>query len=74
MDIDPVKYGVMWERVQNNDRRFDDISKKIDKMEGDIEQLLALANQAKGGVQVGKIISGIIGGAIAFVADWLVRK
>jgi hypothetical protein len=74
MDIDPVKYGVMWERVQNNDRRFDDISKKIDKMEGDIEQLLALANQAKGGVQVGKIISGIIGGAIAFVADWLFRK
>jgi len=74
MDIDPVKYGVMWERVQNNDRRFDDISKKIDKMEGDIEQLLALANQAKGGVQVGKIISGIVGGAIAFVADWLVRK
>jgi hypothetical protein len=64
----------MWERVQNNDRRFDDISKKIDKMEGDIEQLLALANQAKGGVQVGKIISGIIGGAIAFVADWLFRK
>ncbi|CAB4164288.1 hypothetical protein UFOVP830_20 [uncultured Caudovirales phage] len=74
MDIDPVKYGVMWERVQNNDRRFDDISKKIDKMEGDIEQLLALANQAKGGVQVGKIISGIVGGAIAFVADWLFRK
>jgi hypothetical protein len=74
MDIDPVKYGVMWERVQNNDRRFDDISKKIDKMEGDIEQLLALANQAKGGVQVGKIISGIIGGAIAFIADWLFRK
>ena len=74
MDIDPVKYGVMWERVQNNDRRFDDISKKIDKMEADIEQLLALANQAKGGVQVGKIISGIVGGAIAFVADWLFRK
>jgi hypothetical protein len=64
----------MWERVQNNDRRFDDISKKIDKMEGDIEQLLALANQAKGGVQVGKIISGIVGGAIAFIADWLFRK
>ena len=74
MDIDPVKYGVMWERVQNNDRRFDDLSKKIDKMEGDIEQLLALANQAKGGMHVGKFISGAIGGAVAFFVDWLFRK
>ena len=74
MDIDPVKYGVMWERVQNNDRRFDDISKKIDKMEADIEQLLALANQAKGGMHIGKLVSGAIGGAFAFFVDWLFRK
>jgi hypothetical protein len=74
MDIDPVKYGVMWERVQNYERRFDDFHKKIDKMEADIEQLLALANQANGGVQVGRFISGAIGGAIAMFVDWLFRK
>ena len=74
MEIDPVKYGVLWQRVQDSDRRLTEVSHKIDKMEGDIEQLLALANQAKGGVHVGKIISGIVGGAIAFIADWLVRK
>ena len=74
MDIDPVKYGVMWERVQNNDRRFDDLTKKIDKMEADIEQLLALANQAKGGVQVSRMISGAVGGVLVFIVDWLFRK
>jgi hypothetical protein len=74
MDIDPVKYGVMWERVQNNERRFADMSKKIDKMESDIEQLLALANQAKGSVHFGKFISGVFGGVIAFFIDWFVRK
>lgn len=74
MDIDPVKYGVMWERVHNNERRFEDLTKKIDKMEADIEQLLALANQAKGGVQVGRFISGAIGGGIAFFVDWIFRK
>ena len=37
-EIDPVKYGVLWERVQQMD-------KKIDKMERQIEELLALANR-----------------------------
>ena len=32
-EIDPVKYGVLWERVQNMD-------KKIDKMEVQIGELL----------------------------------
>ena len=74
MEIDPVKYGVLWQRVQDSDRRLTEVSHKIDKMESDIEQLLALANQAKGGVHIGRIMSGIFGGAIAFVADWLLRK
>jgi len=36
-EIDPVKYGVLWERVQTMD-------KKIDRMERQIEQLLERAN------------------------------
>mgnify|MGYP006277043301 CR=1 FL=1 len=74
MEIDPVKYGVLWQRVQDSDRRLTEVSHKIDKMEADIEQLLALANQAKGSIHAGKMISGAIGGAIAFFADWLLRK
>lgn len=74
MEIDPVKYGVLWQRVQDSDRRLTEVSHKIDKMEGDIEQLLALANQAKGGVHLGKMISGAVGGAIVFITDWLLRK
>jgi hypothetical protein len=31
-EIDPVRYGVLWERVQNMD-------KKIDKMEGQIAEI-----------------------------------
>ena len=74
MEIDPVKYGVLWQRVQDSDRRLTEVSRKIDKMESDIEQLLALANQAKGGVQVGRFVSGAIGGAIAMFVDWWFRK
>jgi hypothetical protein len=60
-EIDPIKYGVLWERVQNMD-------KKIDKMEGQIEELLALANKGKGGFWIGMTIASSVGAAVAWVA------
>ena len=48
-----VKYGVLWERVQTLD-------KKIDKLENNIEKLLAMANKSKGGLWLGiTLISGL---------------
>jgi hypothetical protein len=61
VEIDLVKYGVLWERVQQMD-------KKIDKMEGQIEELLALANKGKGGFWAGMTIASSIGAAVAWVA------
>ena len=51
--IDLVKYGVLWQRVQ-------DMDKKMDKMERQLEELVALANKSKGGLWFGmSIVSGI---------------
>lgn len=63
-EIDPVKYGVLWERVQNMD-------KKIDKMEGQIAELLELANKSKGGFWMGMTIASMAGGLITWVAGHL---
>ena len=60
-EIGPVKYGVLWERVQQMD-------KKIDKMERQIEELLALANKGKGGFWMGMTIASMVGGAITWTA------
>jgi hypothetical protein len=60
-EIDPVKYGVLWERVQQMD-------KKIDKMEGQIAELLELANKGKGGFWMGMTIASSVGA----VAAWFV--
>ena len=50
--IDLVKYGVLWQKVQEMD-------KKVDKLERNIEELLALANKGKGGLWFGmSIVSG----------------
>ena len=44
-EIDLVKYGVLWQKVQDMDR-------KVDKMERQLEELLALANRSKGGLWI----------------------
>lgn len=61
-EIDPVKYGVLWERVQSMDR-------KVDKMERQIEQLLELANKSKGGFWMGMTIASMIGGLFGWVSS-----
>lgn len=59
-EIDPVKYGVLWERVQNMD-------KKMDKMESQIAELLELANKSKGGFWMGMTIASGVGGFVSWV-------
>lgn len=59
--IDLVKYGVLWQRVQEMD-------KKMDKMEKQLEQLVALANQGKGGFWMGMTIASSVGAVAAWVA------
>jgi len=48
--IDLVEYGVLWQKVQEMDKRFD-------KMERQLEELLALANKGKGGIWLGMSVA-----------------
>ena len=70
-EIDPVRYGVLWQKVQDYERRFDDMSAKIDKMESSIETLVAMANQGKGGFWMGMVIVSAMGSVIGYVGHWL---
>lgn len=67
-DIDPVKYGAMWQRVQDYERRFEVVDKKLDKMESQLEELLALANKGKGGFWMGMTIASSVGAVVAWIA------
>jgi hypothetical protein len=60
-EIDPVRYGAMWQRVQ-------DMDKKIDKMEAQLDDLIAMANKGKGGFWVGMTIASSVGAVVAWVA------
>jgi hypothetical protein len=61
-EIDPVKYGVLWQRVQ-------EIDKKMDKMENQIDQLLTLANKSKGGLWVGMSIVSALSAFVGFIVS-----
>ena len=68
-EIDPVRYGVLWQKVQDYERRFDEMSAKIDKMETSIETLVALANQGRGGFWMGMVIVSAVGSVIGYFAN-----
>jgi len=70
-EIDPVKYGVLWQKVQDYERRFDEMSAKIDKLETNIERLVDLANQGKGSFYAGLVMVSAIGSVLGYISHWL---
>jgi hypothetical protein len=70
-EIDPVKYGVLWQKVQDYERRFDEMSGKMDKLEANVEKLVALANQGRGGFWAGMAFVSFISSAVGFAFSWM---
>ena len=64
--IDLVKYGVLWQRVQ-------DMDKKMDKMETQLEQLVALANKSRGGFWAGMVFVSVLSSCVGFLIAWIKR-
>jgi hypothetical protein len=69
-EIDPVKYGVLWQKVQDYERRFDDMDKKMDKMEGQLEKLVALANQGRGGFWAGMALVSAASSVVGYMSSY----
>lgn len=63
-EIDPVQYGKLIAQVEN-------LTDKVDSMDADIKELLALANKSRGGFWMGMAITSALSGFVAwFVATW----
>ena len=68
--IDPVKYGVLWQKVQDYERRFDDMDRKMNKMEANLEKLVALANQGRGGFWMGMAFVSFVSTSVGYIISW----
>lgn len=67
MDIDPIKFGVQWQKVETMEAEMAEIKK-------DVKELLALANKSRGGFWMGMVIASGVGGLITYATSWLHTK
>lgn len=73
-ELDPVKYGVLWNTTENNEKKLEELNRKMDKMESKLEELVALANKSRGGFWMGMAIVSAISGAIGLFGSYLSNK
>jgi hypothetical protein len=73
-EIDPVKYGVLWQKVEDYERKFDSMEKKIDAMDNDVKKLVAMAERSKGSLWALMGVASVVGGAISLVTDFFFKK
>ena len=58
--IDPVRYGVMYEKVR-------ELDKKVDKIETQVEQLVEFSNKIKGAWVTAVLAMSLLSSVIGFV-------
>jgi hypothetical protein len=73
-EIDPVKYGVLWQKVEDYERKFDSMEKKIDNMDNDVKKLVAMAERSKGSLWALMGVASVGGGIITYITDFFIRK
>jgi hypothetical protein len=61
--IDPIEYGKLLGKV-------DALSDKVESMDNDIKELLALANKSKGGFWMGMTIASVAGGFLTWLLTY----
>ena len=72
--IDLIRYGALWQKVENYEQKFQEMSNKIDKMEASVEELVAMANRSRGGFWVGMGFVSAFSSLVGFIAHWLSNK
>ena len=73
-EIDPVKYGVLWQKVEDYERKFDSMEKKIDAMDNDLKKLVAMAERSKGSLWALMGVASVVGGFISILTDFFFLK
>jgi hypothetical protein len=66
-EIDPLKIGVMWQKVET-------MEKEMAEMRHDIKTLLAMAERSKGSLWALMGVASVVGGFITIVVDVFLNK
>ena len=67
-EIDPVRYGVLWNKVESMESELIEIRK-------DLKELLVMAERSKGSLWALMGVASVVGAVISFLTDiFFVRK
>ena len=66
-EIDPVKVGVMWQKMETMER-------EVSELRDDVKTLLAMANKSKGGLWAGMLFVSAISSFIGFISHYFTVK
>lgn len=72
--IDLVRYGVLWQKVENYETKFNSMEKKIDDMESDLKKLVLMAERSKGSLWALMGVASVAGSLLASIADFFFKK
>jgi hypothetical protein len=73
-EIDPVRYGVLWQKVEDYERKLGSMERKIDDMESDLKKLVLMAERSKGSLWALMGVASVVGGIISFLTDIFFTK
>ena len=66
-ELDPVKYGVLWNTVENNEKKLEEMNQKIEKMDSKLEELCYLAERGRGGFWMGMLFISAFSTGVGWV-------
>jgi hypothetical protein len=66
-EIDPIKVGVMWQKLET-------MENEVAELRADVKKLLAMAERSKGGLWAGMIIVSAFSSIVGFFAHYFSSK
>ena len=68
-EIDLVKYGVLWQKVEGYEDKFDHLEKKMDKMESQLNKLVDASARQQGAAW---LATGMLA-VLSTIGGWLLH-
>jgi uncharacterized protein (UPF0335 family) len=62
-EIDPVKYGVLWHKVER-------MEEEVAELRKDMKTLIGMAERSKGGMFMGMAVISAISSVIGYFSHW----
>ena len=62
-EIDPVRYGVLWHKVEK-------MEEEVSELRKDMKTLIAMAERSKGGMFMGMAIVSALSSVVGYITHW----